>query len=201
VTVSTRKLTSKATETNFIEAGMTTDIDPSRGFAPVIGQGAKVLILGSLPGRVSLRAGQYYANPGNSFWRIMGDIVGLSSSDDYTDRCISLINKSISLWDVLESAVRPGSLDSAIDTASAKANDFEQLFARFPGIVLICFNGKKAQDLFQRRVVKTTSLPAKCEQLTLPSSSPAHASMNFEQKLEQWSIIGRYLAPVDQPIN
>ena len=177
------------------------DTDASRGFAPVIGQGAKVLILGSLPGQPSLLAGQYYANPRNSFWRIMDDIVGLSPNDDYTEKCISLINNGISLWDVLESAVRPGSLDSAIDTASAKANNFAGLFARHPGIELICFNGKKAQDLFARRVVKTTALPAKCEQLILPSSSPAHASMNFEQKLQQWSIIGRYLAPVDRRIN
>ena len=47
---------------------------PSRGFPPIAAPDARVLILGSLPGQASLAAGQYYAQPQNAFWRVMGDL-------------------------------------------------------------------------------------------------------------------------------
>jgi hypothetical protein len=39
----------------------------SFGFPPLSLPSAQVLILGSLPGRLSLERGQYYANPQNAF--------------------------------------------------------------------------------------------------------------------------------------
>jgi hypoxanthine-DNA glycosylase len=165
----------------------------SQGLPPVIGSNAKVLILGSLPSRQSLLEQEYYANPRNAFWRIMGEIVLLRNTDSYEDRCSMLINNGIALWDVLESSVRPGSLDSAIDVGSAKENDFSSLLARHKGIMLICFNGMKARNLFDRLVLRSRSLPSEYELVNLPSSSPAHAAMSFEKKLEHWFVIARHL--------
>jgi double-stranded uracil-DNA glycosylase len=172
----------------------------SRGFPPVIGSNAKVLILGSLPSRQSLRMQEYYANPRNAFWRIMGEIGALDDvANAYGDRCNALINNRIALWDVLASSVRPGSLDSAIDLASAKENDFSGLLAQQQGIMLICFNGMKARQLFDRLVLRSMSVAAGCELIDLPSSSPAHAAMSFEKKLERWLVVGRYIGQDDRP--
>ena len=165
----------------------------SQGFAPVIGSDSKVLILGSLPSRQSLLEQEYYANPRNSFWRIMREIVVFASGNSYESRCNTLINNGIALWDVLASSVRPGSLDSAIDIASAKENNFSGLFEKHQGIKLVCFNGVKARDLFDRLVLNSMSTPEGFDLVNLPSSSPAHAAMSYERKLERWSVIGRYL--------
>jgi double-stranded uracil-DNA glycosylase len=43
----------------------------SFGFLPVSSPPARVLVLGSLPGRLPLERGEYYANPQNAFWKIV----------------------------------------------------------------------------------------------------------------------------------
>jgi G:T/U-mismatch repair DNA glycosylase len=70
------------------------------------------------------------------------------------------------------------------------ANDFAMFFRTHPQIGLICFNGRKAADLYRRFVLPglTGSLQAiRCE--ALPSTSPAYAAIRFEQKLARWSIV------------
>jgi hypoxanthine-DNA glycosylase len=160
------------------------------GFAPVSRPGARVLVLGSLPGRVSLREQQYYAQPRNDFWKIMGALVGASPERPYADRLEALKAHRVALWDVCASAQRPGSLDASIRHATVVANDFVSFFQAHPQIDLICFNGRKAADLYRRFVLP--ALPEylqtiRCE--SLPSTSPAHAAMRFEQKLARWSIV------------
>ncbi|MDD5587171.1 MAG: hypothetical protein PHY92_09525 [Alphaproteobacteria bacterium] len=51
---------------------------PARSFPPIANKSARILILGSIPGKASLAAGQYYAHPHNLFWPIMGGIIGAS---------------------------------------------------------------------------------------------------------------------------
>jgi hypoxanthine-DNA glycosylase len=162
----------------------------ARCFPPVIGEDARVLVLGSLPGRASLEAQQYYAQPQNAFWRIMGALVGAGPELGYRQRLARLKSSSLALWDVLAAAQREGSLDAAIVRKTAIVNDFATLFERYRRIDLVCFNGRTAEELFRRRVLP--SLPARFADVALhalPSTSPAHAGMPFALKLERWSLL------------
>ena len=156
-------------------------MERSEGFPPVARKDATVLILGSLPGDRSIAERQYYAHPQNAFWNIMAELLGIEG--DYATRCALLCEHGIALWDVLHSSVRPGSMDAAIRLDTAQANDFETFFADHPEIRTIGFNGRKAQQVFTRFV---RAFPRGADQVLLPSTSPAYASMPFSAKLGRW---------------
>ena len=163
---------------------------PSQSFAPIAAADAAVLILGSLPGKRSLAEQQYYAQPRNAFWRIMGELFDAGPELSYTERTARLSQNAIALWDVVASAERPGSLDSAIVRSSVVVNDFRSLFETHGGIELVCFNGAKAAELYERQVLPILNGEfAHLRYERLPSTSPAHAAMRFEEKLERWSIV------------
>ena len=165
---------------------------PTKGFPPVADDTAKVLVLGTLPGQVSLAKGEYYAQPQNTFWRIMGTLFGIDRNLPYEERKRLLITAGVALWDVCEAAHRPGSLDTAIEMDSMQANDFEGFIKSHPQLRLICFNGAKAADLFRRKVMSKLPGTVQMPQLqTLPSTSPANAAVRYEEKLAQWTVIKR----------
>ena len=111
-----------------------------------------MLILGSLPGKVSLARGEYYAQPYNAFWRIMGELVGASPDLPYQDRFDLLKQHHIAVWEVCAAGFRAGSLDSAIQLSTVRDQRHSWTFLRaHPGIDLICFNGKKAKEIFAAR--------------------------------------------------
>lgn len=149
-----------------------------------------MLVLGSMPGRASLERQQYYAHPRNAYWPIMGDLFGAGPELPYTARLKRLTDCGIALWDVLDSCVRPGSLDSSIDDATSRPNDFAALFAQHGTIRHVYFNGRKAADLFRRKVLpELAGHSAGMTFATLPSTSPAHAARSYEQKRRAWAVI------------
>jgi double-stranded uracil-DNA glycosylase len=167
--------------------------DFAKSFAPVANHDAKVLILGSIPGRESLKAGQYYANPRNQFWKIMSALLGFAPHAPYAERLAALQSSGIALWDVLDSCERPGSLDASIKRQSEKANDFALFFQQHPGIRAVFCNGAKAHSGYTTYAKpEAQGLPTA---MCLPSTSPAHASQSFAQKLEAWKVI---LEPVQK---
>jgi hypoxanthine-DNA glycosylase len=167
------------------------DIDPrDRGFPPVADSNARTLVLGSFPGQRSLQAGEYYAHPQNAFWKLIEQLYGVASPQPYSGRVKILTDHRIALWDVLSAAERPGSLDSSIVHATARANDFNAFFRSHPQIRQVYFNGRKAEALFRRFVSPTLEdVRQELRYECLPSTSPAHAGMTFARKLEHWSRI------------
>jgi hypoxanthine-DNA glycosylase len=154
-------------------------------FPPIAATDANVLVLGTMPGVASLRAQQYYAHPRNTFWPILARLLGFDAGAAYAERVERVIAARIAVWDVLESCLRPGSLDSEIDEATAIPNDFRAFFHMHPGIQRICFNGAKAEALFRKRV-SPYLIAAPKELVRLPSTSPANASLSLEQKACVW---------------
>ena len=147
------------------------------------------LVLGSMPGAESLRRQEYYAYKYNCFWRIMGELFGFDYKLSYEERISHLLKNRIALWDTVQCCVRPGSLDS--DIKNAQPNDFEKLFEKCPNITRVFFNGQTAHKLFVKHQ-KQMSLP-ELELITLPSTSPANASLSYEQKLQAWKVLNRKL--------
>ena len=165
-------------------------MEVTKGFAPILGPGARVLILGTLPSQQSLQKNQYYGHPQNAFWRIMGGLIGAGPDLPYLERVNRLIDSGIAVWDVLAASVRPGSMDSAIDPKTASVNDFRALCREQPDIRMVCFNGKAAAGLFDRLVPEhTRNSFREAKFVTMPSTSPAYAAMSFADKLKIWSAI------------
>jgi double-stranded uracil-DNA glycosylase len=154
-------------------------------FPPLIAPGATRLILGSMPGVASLTAGRYYAHPQNAFWRIMGVVAGFNAALPYAERVAALQRVGVALWDVLAACERIGSLDSAIARASEVANDLAGLLAQNSQLKHIYFNGATAEAAFRRHCPALAARPD-LHFTRLPSTSPAHASLRFEEKCAQW---------------
>ena len=152
------------------------------GLAPVIAPDTRILVLGSFPGAASLAAQQYYAHPRNQLWPLLSALTGDALAGlAYADRLPRLLAHGIGLWDVLGACQRSGSLDAAIRAPAA--NDFAQLRLRCPALASVGFNGQAAGKFapqFDAAGYRT---------LVLPSTSPAHASMTFEQKLAAWRAL------------
>jgi double-stranded uracil-DNA glycosylase len=171
-----------------------TELTVSSGFRPIATLSAQVLILGSLPGAESLRRQQYYAQPRNAFWRIMGDLFGVPPDQPYALRTEALNANDVAVWDVCASAYRQGSLDAAIDLKSVLVNDFKTFYIKHPRIRLICFNGKTAAAVYEERVIPLLSEASRAiTRIVLPSTSPAHASFSYEKKRETWEALGKQL--------
>ena len=157
-------------------------------FPPVADASAHILILGSMPGEESLRAGQYYAHPRNAFWKLMGELFDASAELPYARRTLQLKKSGVALWDVLASCLRKGSLDSAIAADSITANDFQAFFARHRKITRVFFNGSKAEHSFRKHVLPTLSAQP-LQFIRLPSTSPAHATLSYAQKRTAWRAL------------
>ena len=155
------------------------------GLPPIIDDDARVLILGNMPSVMSLGAHEYYANPRNAFWRIMGAIYGFDADDPYRERTAALTAHGVAVWDVLRSCRRVGSLDSAVEPDSMVVNDFGQLFECHPQITRVLFNGAAAEKNFNRLVPVVPDLQYR----RLPSTSPAQ-TMPYVNKLAAWRLIG-----------
>ena len=160
------------------------------GFPPILADGARVLVLGSLPSVMSIRKGQYYGHPQNAFWKIMGELFGAGPDLDYASRTDRLTRSRVAVWDVLAASVRPGSMDADIDPATARPNDFAKLFREHASIGLVCFNGQAAARFYQRLVAPELEKGSNTVHYeTLPSTSPAYASISFADKLQKWRVV------------
>jgi len=174
-----------------------------QSFNAVCDATTQTLVLGTMPGVASLNAVEYYAHKRNAFWPIMLAIINekpasyqLPHQFDYQTRIKQLLANGFGLWDVVAQCERDGSLDSAIKADSVTVNDFAALLSQFSKISTVAFNGKTAEKLFNRHVfARLTECDIDTDNIrwvSLPSTSPAMASLNLDKKYEIWrASLGR----------
>ena len=147
----------------------------------------RLLVLGSLPGAISLAAGRYYANPRNQFWRLMGAVIGCPLDEaDYEERLAMLLEAGVGLWDTVASAQRVGSLDA--DIRLHQTSDLAALAETVPALRAIAFNGGTSSRIGRREVGEGNRFAL----VDLPSSSPAY-TLSFAEKLARWLELRDYL--------
>lgn len=155
-------------------------------FAPVVRPDVRVLVLGSLPGAMSLAAARYYAHPRNQFWRLMGAVIERDLEPlGYEARLQALLDARVGLWDTVAEGRRRGSLDAAIRLE--RASDLAALVSDLPALEAIGFNGSTAARVGRGQIEAGGQ-----RLIDLPSSSPA-LTWRFERKLERWLELRAFL--------
>ena len=149
---------------------------------PFIFKEAKVLILGTMPSPKSREQGFYYGHPQNRFWRVLAAVFGEKAPEGVEERKNFLVKHRIALWDVLSECEIDGASDSSIKRAEANdvsgksvGTDIEAIFT----------TGRTAHDLLKK--LKGT------DSLLLPSPSPANCAVTFDEMVEKYSAIKRFL--------
>jgi TDG/mug DNA glycosylase family protein len=148
---------------------------------------ARVLVLGTLPGEESLRRGEYYAHPRNLFWPIIFALFGEPPALSYAERLAFLTAHRIAAWDVCELGERERSADTTIRLE--RPNAIDRLLDQHPLIRAVAFNGTTARRLYDRHFARRADLTY----LALPSTSPAHATIDFSVKLARWTALREIL--------
>lgn len=146
-------------------------------FEPIIFDDAEILILGTYPSLKSFEKGFYYAHPQNQFWPLLGEL--FSEKSETTEERISLLKKHrLALWDTCHTCLRSEGNSSDTNLTEIEPNDIPTLLENHPAVRLVCFTGKKAQQIYDKHFAQ---LPV--ETALLPSPSPAYRAMPYEKKL------------------
>lgn len=156
------------------------------GLEPILPKSSKILILGSMPSNKSILDQQYYAHSRNTFWPIIFSLLTTETSNghqhiNYRQKVNLLYKHRIALWDVIGACERKGSLDSSIVIGSEHINPIQHILQHQPSIKMVFCNGQKSYQFFKRFISKDTEIS-----ISLPSTSPAHAAMSFDEKKAVW---------------
>lgn len=152
-------------------------------FPPIADLDAEILILGTMPGAMSLARQEYYAHKQNAFWRIMFSLLSDEPvPENFSDKVALLKQNKIALWDVLKYCEREGSLDSKIKNHIE--NDIPGLLKSHPKIKTIAFNGQQSHKFF----IKKFGIIKGIDYYVMPSTSPAY-TLRFEDKCKAWAAL------------
>lgn len=150
---------------------------------PVYDKNSKILILGSFPSVVSRDNNFYYAHPKNRFWKILGELYNIKL-DTIEDKKKFLIKNNIALYDVVKSCTITGSSDSSIK--DIEVNDIKTIIDN-SNIKKIYATGKTSFNLYHKYLKDIVGIDA----IYLPSTSPANATISYNELLNYYKIIKR----------
>lgn len=112
------------------------------GLEPWIDEKSEILILGTLPSKVSIDSNAYYMNVGNekygnAFWEIIHSIYSHGNNSKEF-----ILNHRLALWDVFKSAPCKGNRDRERDLSKGEPNKLVELITKYPNIKAIILNGR-----------------------------------------------------------
>ncbi|MFV0527221.1 MAG: DNA-deoxyinosine glycosylase [Lachnospiraceae bacterium] len=155
-----------------------------KGLPPVADTQANLLILGSLPGDISIERQQYYAHPRNHFWPILASLLAVPLPVSYEERTAMLLAHHVALWDVLHAARRENSLDTNI--RDRQPNDLPGFLQEHPDIRFIILNGSEAHKSYLR-YFKELAIPYAAVRSSSPV--PSKSCNTLEEKIGQWRSV------------
>ena len=151
------------------------------GLRPWVGDGPKVLILGTMAGDTSIKAQAYYDSPLNPFWKLMEDI--FQPTEEIRSRKEFITGLGIALWDCIESGVRRDSSDASFSERTLRGNDIQGFLDEHPSIHTIVLNGMSTTVKYFNRYcpirnnVRVIALPSTVSMIT------------YQKKLEEWVVL------------
>lgn len=148
----------------------------------VLAEDLRVVFCGTAAGTRSAEASAYYAGPGNKFWRVIHEI-GLTPRQFVPEEYPQLIDHSIGLTDLVKGKAGSdsdlASDDFGVDVLRAKLRQYTPR--------LLCFNGKKAAQVFlqtKRVGYGPVAIPFGATQLFVAPSTSGAANGYWDQT--QW---------------
>lgn len=166
-----------------------------QGLNSVTDKNIKSIILGTFPS-IKSRHECYYNHEKNLFWTIIAATLNNSKPlITKEERYNCLLKNHIGLWDVIKQCEfeTKSSLDSKIIKDSIIFNDFNVLKENCPHLRFFIFSSRNAEILFKRYMRQLSEnstlkqwLECSITYIVLPSTSPANARLNAEEKLKLW---------------
>lgn len=147
---------------------------------------AKYLLLGSFPGRIESRYGDwFYETRHGQFWPIIEEVYEVKLKSK-TDKIRLFTRLKIALSDVIYSCIRAKGNNSDTNlvnciynikgvTKILKENKIEKIF----------FTSQFVEHKFRRFFKDLMEKYSQIELITLPSSSPRYAKMTLEEKIKR----------------
>lgn len=158
----------------------------SHTIKPVYDERSRVLLLGSFPSPASRRAGFFYGNPRNRFWRVIAEVRDSPVPETTAEKTRFLLENRIALWDVIASCDIRGASDGSIK--NAVPNDIGVILDA-ADIKAVFTTGRAAYKYYLRFLLPSTGREA----FYLPSPSAANAQTNVSDLIDSYGIINRYL--------
>jgi double-stranded uracil-DNA glycosylase len=164
---------------------------PESAIPDVVDDALRVLFCGINPGRVSAAAGAHFANPRNDFWRLL-HAAGFTPGLLAPSQQVELLRHGIG---VTNAAARttPGSGDLRKGDFAGAAERLEALAVRRKP-AWIGFVGKEAyRGAFGERPRLGEQERRLCDTrlFVLPSTSPANAAVQWDERLRWFSELAR----------
>lgn len=160
------------------------------GFPPLMCENPEILILGTIPGKSSIDAGEYYHDNSNRMWRLLARLCGEELPSDYVGKKAMIARHHIVIWDYYKTVTRLDSTDKGIKFGDT--NELAPLLVNNPSLNTIAINGYGKYKEFGASLQEIVSQCFPCRRirvLRLPETSGLNAAWNLDRLYEEWKII------------